>query len=141
MPLRHRVEHQLDHLGCDVDAVGNEFDDRLAPGGRGEGSGGRAPVAVVEGRHTVEQVRDERGATGGLGDGGERGAHLGGAGRGVPDRGVDAKARQGGDEAIGAGEFAAFGPLPVTEWRQSDGTYHIDVSHAEVTLAVLRLPD
>lgn len=44
--------------------------------------------------------------------------------------------------SIGAGEFAIFPqPLALDGWRQSNGQFYIDVEHAEVTLAVITLPD
>lgn len=44
--------------------------------------------------------------------------------------------------SIGAGEFAVFTQgLTIDGWRQSDGQFYINVEHAEVTLAVITLPD
>lgn len=44
--------------------------------------------------------------------------------------------------SIGAGEFAIFPQgLTIEGWRQSDGQFYINVEHAEVTLAVITLPD
>ena len=41
--------------------------------------------------------------------------------------------------SLGAAEFAVLYP-PLRGFQQSDGMIYIDVSHADVTIAVLRLP-
>src|SRR6476660_1851250 len=43
-------------------------------------------------------------------------------------------------ESIAAGAERVFGPFSQLGWQQTDGTIYVDVSHAEVLLAVLTLP-
>src|SRR5699024_901657 len=47
---------EVDHGVGQVDAVGDELDDRLAAGRRGQQCPGGTGFAVVDGRHGVEQV-------------------------------------------------------------------------------------
>lgn len=55
---------------------------------------------------------------------------------------ANAKGREGDIPAytIEAGEYAAFGPFPVSGWRQANGQLYGAASAADVMLAVLRLP-
>lgn len=39
--------------------------------------------------------------------------------------------------SIGAGEIAAFGPFPLTGWRQADGYIYLDASNVAVKFAVV----
>ncbi|HWP59531.1 MAG TPA: hypothetical protein VNL14_16685 [Candidatus Acidoferrales bacterium] len=54
---------------------------------------------------------------------------------------VDAFNRTGdlGNYSLGANEFAVFAP-PLAGFQQSDGMIYIDVGHADVKVAVLKLP-
>jgi hypothetical protein len=42
--------------------------------------------------------------------------------------------------SMGASEFAVFGPFTSEAFRQADGYVWIDVEHADIKLAVIRLP-
>ncbi|KKL29024.1 hypothetical protein LCGC14_2369290 [marine sediment metagenome] len=42
--------------------------------------------------------------------------------------------------AIGANEFAMFGPFKQPGWRQTDGFLYFEANNAEVLIAVIRLP-
>lgn len=42
--------------------------------------------------------------------------------------------------SLGAGEYAQFGVRPNRGWRQSNGRIWIDINHAELVVAVIRLP-
>ena len=56
---------------------------------------------------------------------------------------ADPKGRQGPITAysVGPGEFAVFGPFPVTGWRQADGYLTMVASDADMAFAILRLPE
>jgi len=42
--------------------------------------------------------------------------------------------------SIGAGEYAVFGPIPLHGFRQSDGMCYLDVSDANIKIAIIRIP-
>ena len=42
--------------------------------------------------------------------------------------------------SIGIGEYAVFGPFPPTGWRQADGQLYFDVTAADLSFAVIRIP-
>ncbi len=42
--------------------------------------------------------------------------------------------------SVGIGEYAWLGPFPVEGWKQSDGTVHVNTSHDDLKVAVVRLP-
>lgn len=41
--------------------------------------------------------------------------------------------------AVGAGEYAVFGPFGTEGWRQSDGKLYFEANHAEVLFGVVKL--
>ena len=41
--------------------------------------------------------------------------------------------------ALGAGEYAVFGPFKVRGWQQSDGKIYLEANHAEVKFGVVAL--
>lgn len=43
-------------------------------------------------------------------------------------------------ESIAAGAIRVFGPFPTPGWQQADGSFYIDVEHAEVLLGIIVLP-
>lgn len=42
-------------------------------------------------------------------------------------------------ETLAAGAVKVYGPFPLIGWRQGDGLAYIDVSHADIELAVVEL--
>lgn len=42
--------------------------------------------------------------------------------------------------ALGAGEYAIFGPFKTTGWMQADGKVYLEANHAEVKFGVATLP-
>jgi len=56
---------------------------------------------------------------------------------------VDEKNRVGNitTYSVGIGEYAAFPPFPVVGWRQTTGYLMLEASAADVSFAILRLPD
>jgi len=42
--------------------------------------------------------------------------------------------------ALGAGEYAVFGPFKTEGWMQSDGKIYLEADHAEVKFGVIALP-
>ena len=56
---------------------------------------------------------------------------------------ADPKGRQGTitTYSVGIGEYAVFGPFPVTGWRQADGYLTMAASATDVWFAILRLPE
>jgi hypothetical protein len=54
---------------------------------------------------------------------------------------VDGQGRSGDVSAyaLGAGEYAVFGPFDLEGWEQTDGALHFEANDAEVKFGVLRL--
>jgi len=42
--------------------------------------------------------------------------------------------------AVGIGLYSVFGPFPVAGWIQTDGNIYVTTSHAELKLAIFKLP-
>ena len=108
-----RLEQHAHGLGGEVHAVADDLEDGLATGRGPEGGGDRAGRAVVQRRHPVEDVGDQRTAAPRrqLADPVERGAGGAGVGVGMPDRRHHGGRGQLPDEGVGARALGGEGHL------------------------------
>ena len=124
------VEHELHGGAVEVHAVGDELDDGLAAGGGTQGCRDGTGGAVVQRRHTVEEVGDQgETAADAATEDGAQGTGAGGVvGVGVPERTDHAVPGQGRGEA--ARRIAFGGERHVQEATSGGG--HQGVHEVEV---------